>query len=241
MTTRNHASITRITWARIAGLMFLLYIAVGITGLVLFGRGTSGEGTAAKLANMAQYATDVRINEVFGLVTSFIALILAVALYAITREQDSNLAMLGLICRVGEGLIGGVYIPMTLGLLSLVTASGANAPDTAATHTLGSFLFTAGSWTPNIAGTFFAVGSTVFSWLLLRGRMIPVVLAWFGVIMSVLWVVGLPLQLVGILPNSVTWFIFYLPMLVFEVALALWLIIKGVAMPTPNVAPLRAD
>ena len=237
MTTRTDSNLTRTTYARIAGFMFLFYIAVGVTQIVVFGGTTAGERTAAKLASMAQHATDVRIDAMLGLLTCFIALILAVALYAITREQDSNLAMLGLICRVGEGVIGGVYIPMTLGLLSLATARGANAPDSAATHALGSFLLAAQSWTPNIAGTFFAVGSTAFSWLLLRGRMIPVALAWLGVLASILWAVGLPLQLIGVLPDSVTWFI-YLPMAAFEIPLGLWLLIKGVAVPASSAAPL---
>ena len=92
---------------------------------------------------------------------------------------------------------------------------------------------------------FFAVGSALFSWLLLRGRMVPVALAWLGVFASVLLVVILPLQLAGLFGGpmswsaSVTWLV-WLPMLVFEVALALWLLIKGVAMPTPNVALPRA-
>lgn len=86
---------------------------------------------------------------------------------------------------------------------------------------------------------FFAVGSLIFSWLLLRGRMIPVALAWLGVLASVLWVVGLPLQLIGVLPDSVTWFI-YLPMAAFEIPFALWLIIKGVAISTLNAATPHA-
>jgi hypothetical protein len=74
---------------------------------------------------------------------------------------------------------------------------------------------------------FFAVGSTCFTYLLLRGRMIPVALAWLGVIASVLLVVCLPLQLAGSLPNSMKMIIF-LPMLVFEVTLAVWFFVKGV-------------
>ena len=71
-------------------------------------------------------------------------------------------------------------------------------------------------------------------------------LAWLGVLASVLLVVILPLQLAGLFGGltswsvSVTWLV-WLPMLVFEVTLALWLLIKGVAMPTPNVALPRAD
>lgn len=80
---------------------------------------------------------------------------------------------------------------------------------------------------------YFAVGSAIFSWLLLRGRIIPVPLAWLGVIASVLLVAILPLQLAGLFGGpmswsaSITWLV-WLPMLVFELILALWLLIKGV-------------
>jgi len=218
---------TRTTNARIAGSTFLFYIAVGISSAVLFGRATSGEGVAAKLAGIAQHASNVRIIVVLDLLCCFSALVLAVTLYAITREEDPDLAMLALTCRVGEGVIGAVGILSTLGLLWLATAAGANAPDTAAAHALGAFLLRG-----NVAltATFFAVGSTLFSYLLLRGRMIPIPLAWLGVVASVLLVVGLPLQLAGFLRGPVT-SIMWLPMLAFEVPLALWLLIKGVAMP----------
>jgi len=241
MTTLTSAYMNRTTNARIAGFALLFYIAVGVANIVLFGGATGAEGTAAKLASIAQHATDVRVSVVLGLLTSFVALVLAIALYAITREQDRFLAMVAMTCRVGEGVIGGIYIPTTLGLLSLATTAGANAPDTAAVYALGSFLLTARAWNPIIAATFFAVGSMLFAWLLLRGRMVPVALAWLGVLASVLWVVGLPLQLVGILPDSVTQ-LMYLPMAAFEIPLALWLIIKGVGMPAArNVAPSHAD
>lgn len=57
--------------------------------------------------------------------------------------------------------------------------------------------------------------------------MIPIPLAWLGVFASVLLVVGLPLELAGFLRGRVTWFI-WIPMLAFEMPLALWLLIKGV-------------
>jgi hypothetical protein len=90
---------------------------------------------------------------------------------------------------------------------------------------------------------FFAVGSTIFSWLLLRGRMIPLPLAWLGVIASVLLAIVLPLQLAGLFGGAMTWsagitWLVWLPMLVYEVVLALWLLIKGVAMPVVQDAVL---
>ena len=54
---------TRKTNARLAGFMFLFYIATGITSLVLFNQATSGaEGTSAQLASIAQHATTVRLS-----------------------------------------------------------------------------------------------------------------------------------------------------------------------------------
>jgi hypothetical protein len=96
------------------------------------------------------------------------------------------------------------------------------------------------------AAIFFAVGSTIFCWLLLRGRLIPVVLAWLGLIASILLVVILPLQLAGLFGGptgwswsaSVTWLV-WMPMLVFEVILSLWLLIKGVAMPAPQLTSVN--
>ena len=165
---------TRRTNARIAGFTFLSYIAAGIASLALSGR---------------PHATDV-----LSLFTSLSALVLGVTLYAITREQDPDIAMLALTCRVVEGIPG------------------------------------------HAGAIFFAVGSTLFCWLLLSGRMIPVALAWLGVLASVLLVVILALQRAGLFGSAVSWYssvtwLLWLPMLVFEVTLAVWLIVKGVAAP----------
>ena len=218
---------TRTTNARIAGFTFLAYIAAGITSMILFRRAAGGEGIAAKLAGIAAHATDVGVLVILGLVQVFSAVVLAVTLYAITRDEDSDLAMLGLVCRIGEGVIGALAIPAMLTLLWLATASGAGAPDTAAAHALAAYLLRDDV---ALTATFFAVGSTAFAYLLLRGRMIPVPLAWIGVVASVVLVIGLPLRLAGWLHGPIT-IIMWLPMLLFEVPLALWLLTKGVAAP----------
>jgi hypothetical protein len=85
-------------------------------------------------------------------------------------------------------------------------------------------------WNTIIAATFFAVGSTLFSWLLLRGRIVSVPLAWLGVLASGLLVVGLPVQLAGFFGGPV-FSLIWLPMLVFELTLSLWLLIKGAGTP----------
>jgi len=217
MTRRNNA--------RLAGFAYLFYIAVAFPSMVLMNRATAGAGMAARLASLAQHAGDVRLAAVLTLFGSFCALALGVSLWAITRDHDADLAMLGLTCRVAEGVTGAVSIPATLALLALAMATGPNAPDPAAAQTLGAFVLD-DSFV--VAASFFAVGSTLFSWLLLRGRMIPTALAWLGVVASVLVVVSLPLQLGGVLHGAVTQ-LMWLPMAAFEIPLGFWLLIKGAA------------
>jgi len=150
--------------------------------------------------------------------------VLAVALYALTRDQDPHLAVLALCCRVSEGVIGAISAVTTLGLLSLATASRAAAgPDA-----LGALLLKQGGWTGGIAAFCFALGSTFYCYLFLRARSIPVSLAWLGVLASLILVVALPLQLAGFLSGTVTSLV-WIPMVLFEVPLGLWLLIKGVA------------
>jgi hypothetical protein len=227
---------TRKTNARIAGLTFLLYIATGITSMVLSGPATRGaEGTAAKLASIAQHASIMRVSIVLTLLCAGYALVLGVTLYALTRDQDRDLAVMALCCRVGESVvIAALSTLWTLALLSVATAGTATTgADAAAGNALGALLLRMEDWITIIAATCFALGSTLYSYLFLRARSIPVPLAWLGVLASILLVLVLPLRLAGFIQGPTTNFA-WLPMLVFEVALALWLLIKGVKVARPS-------
>lgn len=226
---------TRRTNARVAGVAFLVYIAAGLTSLALSGSATAGDGIPAKLASVAQHTTEMGFVVLLTLLANFCALVLGVTLYSITREQDPDLAMMGLVCRVSEAVVGGTSA--TLGLMWLATAAGPRAPDSDTARVLGSFFLRPEGST---AAIFFAVGSTLFSWLLLRGRMVPVALGRLGVFASLLLVVVLPLQLAGFFGRDAGWFasaasLVWLPALVFEVWLALWLILKGTTTPQAKV------
>ena len=170
------------TNARIAGVTFLVYIVAGLATL-----GAAGNKPAIA---------------VLSLVTSFCALTLGVTLYALTRDQDRDLALLGLTCRVLEAAPGHGEI-------------------------------------------YFAVGSAVFSWLFVRGRLIPTGLAWLGLVASVLLVILLPLQIAGLFggprawTSPVTWAV-WLPLLIFELGLASWLLAKGTAVPAAEACRASA-
>lgn len=223
---------TRRANARLAGIAYLFYIAVAFPAMVIMGRSAGGETPAARVASLVQHAADVRLAGVLELLGCFSALVLAVTLYAITRIQDADLAMLGLTCRVAEGITGAVGITGTAALLRVASATGADAPNADAVQAVAAFVL---RHTALVGATFFAVGSTLFCWLLLRGRMIPVGLAWLGVLGSALIAIGLPLQMLSLLSSRITQ-LMWLPIAIFEITVAFWFIIKGVAPVRGEVA-----
>jgi len=156
--------------ARATGAAYLVYIAAGVT-------------------LMAWTSAPRVITVVFGLVESLSASTLAVTLYALTRQQDREIAMMGMMARVAECVLGALSNAL-------------------------------------LSATFFAVGSTLFCWLLLRGRIIPAGLAWLGLVASILLVVVLPLQIAGIATGTITQVV-WLPMAAFEIPVAIWFLVKG--------------
>ena len=165
------------TNARIAGAAYLLYIAVAFP----------------------KPNVDARVETLFTFVSCICALLLAVSLYAITREIDNDIALLGLVCRVGEGVLGGVAI---------MTKASA-------------FM---------VAGSFFAVGSTFFCYLLFRGRLIPQWLAIVGLAGSAVMAILLPLEMAGLATGKIVSYA-WVPVGIFEVVVAVWFLIKGTYSP----------
>jgi hypothetical protein len=229
---------TRNASARVAGVTYLFYIAVAFPDMVLLGRATAGESVAASLANVARHPTIMRVDVLLTMLSVFSALVLAVTLYGVTRVEDQEIATLGLVARVGEGVVGASLLTSP-GLLWLATASGPNAPDASGTAALGALLLRIGSWKVTGGATLFAVGSTAFSYLLLRGRMIPAWLAWLGVVGSALLVIGLPLEAAGFLRGTAAQ-LMWVPVALFELTVAPWLIVKGVPPRAPRDAARRA-
>lgn len=214
---------TRTTNARLAGFMFLFYIATGIAGMVFLSPSRGAAGTAAKLAAIAQHATMARFGAVYALLMMMNAFVLAVAIYGLTREYDRELALLALVCRIAEGMLAPIGALANRAVLALATDGNA-----AAAGTVAAAIFSAGGLLTQLAATAFAIGSTIYCWLFLRARSIPRWMAWLGLLGSALLVVALPLQIGGVLQGTAAMLV-WIPMALFEVTFAIWLLVKGAA------------
>lgn len=221
---------TRITNSRLAGLAFLIYIATGITTMILSGRMLGPASDAAsRLAHLAQHEGLARAIVLLTLPQFASAVILGVTLYALTRDEDGDLALLAMSCRLIEGAVGAMAAVHAWGKVNLVTALK-NGGDPAVLGAILDSQLRLSAGTAVIPAWCFSVGSLLFCYLFLRARSIPVWLAWLGVFASALLVVLLPVTILGVLRGPVE-FVIWLPMLVFEIVFAIWLMLKGVAPP----------
>lgn len=223
---------SRNAYARLAGFMFLFYLVNGITEMMLSRRVHQGADAVAILANIAQHAELSRFTTFLTFLTGIDAILLGLGLYAITRQLEPDLALLAFAFRVGEG-INGVMAAVSGATVVEFATRTAGSPDRAAVNAAGTSLLYGGTIT--IGGTLFACGSTIFAWLILRGRILPAWLAWIGVIGSLLLVIVLPLQMAGVTRGAVTNFV-WIPIAFFEVVGGVWLLVRGAGTREGSIA-----
>ena len=221
MTNRH---VTHLFYARLAGIMLLLYIVVGVASMFVAGQAMGGEQNVALLTKMAEHEPLARLEAVSGVIAFFIAVILSVALYVLTRDQDPNLALIAAGCRFGEAMINAISAIQTLELVSIAKANRLATP--AEVSMVFDVFFKEHGSGVLVSSVCFAAGSSIYSYLFLRAGNIPVIIAWVGMVASSLLGVYLLVQMMGFVKGN--WYI-WMPMLVFEVTLAWWLIFRGVS------------
>ena len=219
---------SRIRYARIAGLVYLLLIVLFMSGQFIIshivGSGNFAETAKHIIAGEQLYRVALSVQ----MLTSVLTVLLAYALYATLRSVDENLARMALYWRLGEAFIGGALSFLDFATLNLYT-------DPKYLEVLGAdklqavigLARSAGFASFNITTTFFAVGSTLFFYLFLRSRSIPRVLSTFGIFASV---VVLFISLGDlVLPAYADVIQFgWAPIFIAEITTGLWLLVRGV-------------
>ena len=82
--------------AKIAGVAFLAYIALGMLAMMLHGQAQAGDNVVAQLTTIAQHTSELKTAAVLDLLCGFAAITLGVTLFALTRDVDADLARMGL-------------------------------------------------------------------------------------------------------------------------------------------------
>ena len=209
-----------------AGVLFIIADLVGFLSLPFMAP-----------VNAANYLDSVSTNGglvATGAILLFIggaaAIGIAISLYPVLRKYSECLALGSAGFRTVEGVFDFVGV---LGLLILITLSqqfvGAGAPDSSYFQTLGVLSVSGFHWAVNVIKLMvFSVGCLLYYIVFYRTNLIPRWLSGWGVVAAIMTMLSALLTMYGLIaPFSTAQMVLNLPILLQELVLAMWLIVKG--------------
>jgi hypothetical protein len=150
------------------------------------------------------------------------------------KAVGPTLALLAMLFRLGEGLLGSLPLLGKLELMQLATTRAVGAANGFGDLSLGNeILHRPGN---GLSEFCFVVGGFLFAYLFLRGRLIPRWLAWIGVVTIGAQLICIPLHIATMVPGSIVNWLWF-PILLYEVPLGIWLIVKGTESPHYSSIP----
>jgi hypothetical protein len=211
---------------RIAGALFIIATAASLASVPFLAP-----------INASNYLVEVSANQnqvLVGVLIAFIAAIasasIAISLYPTLRKYNESLALAAVGFRLIEGVL---YIVGLVGLLSLLTVSqdfvSAGSPSSSYFQTLGASLLGGYHWVNYVgAVTAFCLGALMYYYIFYQTKLVPRWLSGWGLFAAALSIVASMLVMFNVIGAfSVPQVVLNLPIAVQEMALAVWLIVKG--------------
>lgn len=212
-----------------ATIVGVLFIAATVANLLSTSLTRSPVTAPDYLRSLSASENQILIAALLALIAALASASIAIALYPVLRRYNEGLAL----GSVGFRLIEGVfYIVDIVGLLSLLALSQAfvkaGTPGDSYFQTLGTLIQAAREWVNFVlAVSAFSLGALLYYAILYQSKLIPRWLAGWGVLGAACSLGAAIGMLFGLAPYSPPMLILILPIAVQEMALAIWLIIRG--------------
>jgi hypothetical protein len=215
------------TNARIAGLFYLVAAAASIIALnlykpILFNPDYLLQG--AKNANQIIFGAFLELLSV-GTVAGT-----AIMLFPYLRKFNESLSLAYFCFRFIEAILILIGVVSVLSLRTLSQAySNAVSPGMATYQTTGSLLKSVHDWTFILGPNFIlGINTFIYSFIFYQTKLIPRKISVIGLAGAILIFIASLLEMFGIFPQLSVWgALFAIPVFVYEMVLAIWLIIKG--------------
>src|SRR5262245_26976068 len=189
MAADNSAKRIQRFYARLAGVVLIWLMINGLVSIFILSRIT-GNGTFTEMA--IRIAASERLYRVAlsGLVIENLSgALLAFALYVTLKPVNSVLAILGMICGLGDAILGLIVRMLASVRLPLyISSQSVAASRPIAAQELADLTRGMGSVTENIGGIIFGIGSLLFFWLFFKSKYIPRILSGTGLFASMIWI-----------------------------------------------------
>ena len=208
--------------AKTAGLAYLLIIVTSILSMIFGSFKLMVEGDLeSTLSNIASNQFLYRIGAAYDLLMYMGVIILSVALYRVLKPVNKSVALVALLSRFAEALVGSITVVCSM--VILIVIHGDYASDLMLKIT--TLVFDIKDSLMTIVFAFLGFGSILFCYNFYVSRLIPRIIAAFGILAFVL-VFGESIAVLLFSTESTV--VTGLPAILFEITIGLWLMIKGV-------------
>ena len=216
--------------ARIAGLVYFFIIAIGmINNLFVLNGVLSPNDITKTTSNIIAKISVFRLSIVLDLLMFLMVTFLSVSLYSLLRSVNKNMALIGFAFRFGESILGGVYVLLSLCILTVVNTKEIMTMNTMEQiNSYIQFFLDLKNISFNVLIIFMGVGATIFCWLFYQSKFIPRVISVWGMITYILMtIISFAALLFSNLPTSIVIAVMA-PSSLFEITIGLWLCIRGI-------------
>jgi hypothetical protein len=213
--------------ARIAGFLYLIIIVTSLLSMVFVESRLVVPGNdSATFNNIVANGLLFRVGALYDLIMFASVVGLAVALFVVLKPVSKNLALLAMSWRLGEAILGGVTVFVSSVVVLLVSGNGLlSVFSTEQLQALAMLFLDVRTAGLSVVIVFLCLGTIVFCYLFYKSRYIPRWLAIWGILSFLLMLVQ---SFAGILVPNKSLMIFGAPAILFEIAIGVWLLFKGI-------------
>jgi len=213
---------------RLLGAAFLIVLFLTFSELWTLSIIETGS-VSDSLASISNSLMQLRISILLGILLSAGIVVLAVLLFLVFQKQNKPIALVALGWWLLEAITVAIRQMSVYALIPITLEyTKAGAPDSSHFQTLATLFFDVGHWVYDVHLWFVGLGGILWYYLFYRTKYIPRLLSIWGIVgVSLVLISGIiggfevrPLPL--ILPNAL-----------FELAIGLWLVVKGIKSYEP--------
>jgi hypothetical protein len=209
--------------------LFVVFASLA-SGLLL--SSAVGSGSMSEiLASISSHPVRMRLSILFEMVNSSAIVVLAVLLYVVLSKQNKIIALVALGWWLAEAI---VLTLANVGAYALIPLSqdfvAAGAPGQSFYQVLGQLLYDGlhAHGAGRMHMWFYCIGGLLWYTLFYQSRVVPRVISLFGIVAVAVGFIGILLEFLGYdMPIFV-----YLPILPFELAIGVWLLLMGIGGST---------
>lgn len=231
--TNHRDQLSPLIYARVAGLAYLVTIMLGIFSVNFVESNIVVSGNnAATIINIADNEILFRIGIASEILMYVLVILLAWSLFEILKTVNKNLALLALLWRLAESIVGAGATILS-GLVPLLLLNSGTTFEAHQLQSLIGLFLNVRHVGLDIVLIFIGMGGTIFCYLFYISKYVPRIFAIWGMLTYLTMLIISFVSIVMPISEEVK-IMFYAPGGIFEIAFGLWLLIKGVNIEETN-------